>query len=799
MRFQRLLRHSLKARVTLLTLLIFVLSIGLLTWYGSRMLQNDLYRMLAAHQTETVALLTEQLGQEMDDRRRALEQVAASLPAVRGRNAALELQRLMRNNALLQDHFNSGAFVTDTQGDAIADNDAQERRIGMSYRDRDYVMQVLQHGVAVLGQPAIGRLQKAPIFAMAAPIKDAQGQVTGVLVGITDLGRSNLHDNALHRHFRKAGEYLVVDRAHQVVVTSSRPDHSLVPLASLGAEGLVERLRHGDEGSALYADASGADMLATVQNLPGAPWAVVGILPAAEAFAPARALRQRMLLSAAAMALAASVLTWWMLRRQLSPLLDAAHRLSALGVTEHTPELLPIARQDEVGDLITAFNRLLQRRAQDERALKDSEERFRLGFENANIGMCQVDLQGRITRVNWQLCKILGYSKAELESMNVDDVAHPDYAQVSSTFIRAAECGEGDHLEFEKVYLHKQGHAVRGYVSSSMVRDSEGNPLGFITHVMDITARKQAEEKLRLAASVFTHAREGIMITNRSGDIIDVNTSFTQITGYGRDEVLGRNPRLLSSGRQDAAFYAQLWSTLRDQDYWSGEIWNRRKDGQVFAEFLAISTVRNSQNGVSHYVALFSDITERKVMDEQVRQFAFYDALTSLPNRRLLRDRLQQARALSERYGHYGALMFLDLDNFKSLNDRDGHLAGDLLLVEVAERLKRCVRGVDTVARIGGDEFVVLLNELSHDRAASESLALTVAEKIRVALAEPYYLRPQRDDGADAVVEHHCSASIGCVLFFRDESSPDEILQSADAAMYQAKAQGRNRVHMHRA
>jgi diguanylate cyclase (GGDEF)-like protein len=209
--------------------------------------------------------------------------------------------------------------------------------------------------------------------------------------------------------------------------------------------------------------------------------------------------------------------------------------------------------------------------------------------------------------------------------------------------------------------------------------------------------------------------------------------------------------------------------------------------------------VRDAQNGVSHYVALFSDITERKVMDEQVRQFAFYDALTSLPNRRLLRDRLQQARALSERYGHYGALMFLDLDNFKSLNDHDGHLAGDLLLIEVAERLKRCVRGVDTVARIGGDEFVVLLNELSHDRAESEGLALAVAEKVRVALAAPYHLSLQRDAQTDTVVEHHCTASIGLVLFYRDESSPEEILQSADAAMYQAKAQGRNQVQMHRA
>jgi diguanylate cyclase (GGDEF)-like protein/PAS domain S-box-containing protein len=795
---QGLLWHSLKARVTLLTLFIFVFSIGLLAWYGSRMLQDDLYRMLTAHQTETVALLTEQLGHEMGDHQRTLELVAAKLPAVRGPDASDLLKNLLQQNTLLQDHFNGGAFITDAKGLTIADSDLQERRQGMSYRDGDYVMQVLQRGTSALGEPSMGRGQKTPVFGMAVPIKDAQGQVSGVLVGITDLGRSNFLDNALHRHFSKAGEYLVVDRKHGVVVASSRQDHSMERLPPQGVDPLIDRFLSGEEGSALYTDASGTEMLASVQTIPGTPWGVAGLLPANEAFAPARALRQRMLLATVVLALAASVLTWWMLRRQLSPLLDAAHQLSALGMTDRIPDLLPIARHDEVGDLIAAFNRLLQRRAEDERALKASEEHFRLGFENANIGMCQVDLSGHITQVNRQLSKILGYTQAELVSMHVDTIAHPDYAQTSSTFIRAAESCEGDHSEFEKVYLHRQGHAVRGFVSMSMVRDSAGKPLGFIAHVMDITARKQAEEKLQLAASVFTHAREGIMITNSRGDIIDVNAAFTQITGYAHGEVQGRNPRLLSSGRQDAAFYARLWSTLQTQDHWNGEIWNRRKDGQVFAELLTISTVRNAQGGVSHFVALFSDITERKVVEDQVRQFAFYDALTNLPNRRLLRDRLQQARALSERYDHYGALMFLDLDNFKSLNDRCGHVAGDLLLIEVAERLKRCVRGVDTVARIGGDEFVVLINELSHDRGESEEQACAVAEKIRLSLASPYQLTLQREDQPNTVVEHHCTASIGLVLFYRGESSPDDILQTADAAMYEAKALGRNRVQMHR-
>lgn len=792
----RLLWHSLKTRVTLLTLCIFLGSISLLVWYGGRMLQDDLYRMLSAHQAETVALLAEQLGQETSARQRALAQVSASLP-VRSADP-VQLHTLLGQNALLQDHFNGGTFITDTHGVAIADSDVQARRIGVSYQDRDYVRQALQQGVPALGHPLMGRVLQAPIIPMASPIRDARGQITGVMVGITDLGRSNFLDNTLHRHFSKMGEYLVVDRGARVVVTSSRQNHALDALPATGTDPLMDRFVGGEEGSALYTDASGTETLATVQTIPGTPWSVVGTLPAADAFAPAHALRQRMLIAALLLALAACGLTWWMLRQQLAPLLDATHHLSTLKVTDATPVVLPIHREDEVGTLIAAFNRLLQRRAEDEQALKESEERFRLGFENANIGMCLVDLDGHITRVNRQMCAIFGYSKAEMEAMDVNAFAHPDYLQVSTAFIQDAASGGPDHSAFEKVYIHQQGHALRCLVSSSMVRNAQGEPLGYISHVMDITARKQAEEKLQLAASVFTHACEGIMITDRRGDIIDVNAMFTQITGYGLNEVLGRNPRVLSSGRQDAAFYSRMWSTLKDQDHWSGEIWNRRKDGQIFAELLTISAVRNAKGEVAQYVALFSDITERKVMEDQVHQFAFYDALTSLPNRRLLRDRLQQAIASSERNGHFGAVMFLDLDNFKSLNDHSGHVAGDLLLVEVAERLKRCVRGVDTVARIGGDEFVVLVSELGREREASLEEARVVAEKVRLALAEPYHLAVPHEGQSDTQVEHHCTASIGVALFFRQTVGQDDILQSADAAMYQAKSQGRNRVQLHR-
>ena len=327
------------------------------------------------------------------------------------------------------------------------------------------------------------------------------------------------------------------------------------------------------------------------------------------------------------------------------------------------------------------------------------------------------------------------------------------------------------------------------------------NEKGWYTHWVsvqrDITERKQAAEKLLLAASVFTHSREGIMITDANGLIVDVNAAFTRVTGYSRAQALGKNPRILQSGRQDRAFYEAMWRSLTEQGHWSGELWNQRKSGELYAESLTISTVRDQQGPVRQYAAIFSDISDRKALEEQLRQLAFYDPLTGLPNRRLLNERFSQCVMASKRSGLYGALMVLDLDNFKQINDQHGHEAGDLLLIEVSRRLIACVREVDTVARLGGDEFVVLLGNLNIDKAVSHQQANRVAEKILGIVAAPYELTVVHLGQSDTTVKHHCSASIGVVVFINNEFSQSDVMKWADAAMYQAKDSGRNRVQFY--
>ncbi|KAA3654326.1 MAG: diguanylate cyclase [Proteobacteria bacterium] len=431
--------------------------------------------------------------------------------------------------------------------------------------------------------------------------------------------------------------------------------------------------------------------------------------------------------------------------------------------------------------------RLQRERSAMARIMADERQRLIDILWGTGAGTWEWHLPTGAVRVNSQWAGMVGRTPEELAGLTehgLREFVHPDDL---ARFLSARQQhvdGESPAYECEmRVRSGRDGWIWvmdRGRV---VTRGDDGTPLSMAGTWLEITGKKQYEDKLRLAASVFTHAREAIMITALDGKIVEVNDAFCRITGFDRDDVLGRTPAVLSSGRHDASFYAAMWRALRESGHWQGEVWNRRKDGALFAEMLTISAVGDEHGRAPYYVALFSDITAQKLHESELERYAHYDGLTGLPNRLLMMDRLRQAMAVAERRGSRLAVAYLDLDGFKAVNDTHGHAAGDEVLSTLAERFRQAVREGDTIARLGGDEFVAVLVD-----PGSSEMVQSVLQRLLDAAARPVVW-----NGHPLEV----SASIG-VAYYPQGGEPDAeaLVQQADDAMYLAKQSGKNRFYL---
>ncbi len=338
--------------------------------------------------------------------------------------------------------------------------------------------------------------------------------------------------------------------------------------------------------------------------------------------------------------------------------------------------------------------------------------------------------------------------------------------------------------DLETVRQTKSGERIDVSLHAAGLRKADGSSDGMFCLMTDIRARRLAEQQLQLSDKVFQNTQEGIVVTDGTGKIVAVNPAFTAVTGYKAQEVLGRNPSMLQSGRHDADFYRDMWVELAQSGQWQGEIWNRRRNGEIFPEWLNISVIHDGDGKAVYYVAVFSDISLVKQNEERLHRLAHYDALTGLPNRLLFADRLQHALVHAQRSGTLVGLLFLDLDRFKIVNDTLGHRTGDMLLQETAHRLAEVVRAQDTVARFGGDEFTVILPDLG-----SPAGAANVAEKIIECLAAPFRLL-----GRDVFI----GGSVGIAVYPKSGEDAEALIKHADIAMYRAKDAGRNTYQYYR-
>jgi diguanylate cyclase (GGDEF)-like protein/PAS domain S-box-containing protein len=400
-------------------------------------------------------------------------------------------------------------------------------------------------------------------------------------------------------------------------------------------------------------------------------------------------------------------------------------------------------------------------------------------LENKLVGM--VTVKNRlVVWSNTAFLRMMGYNKDEvIGASSRQFYASDEEYQVIGAAYANIENDEITRLQHE--FVRKDGRHIWLDLRGAMLHPDRGESLWIF---IDATERKLAEDEFRIAATVF-ESQEGMLITDANSIILRVNNAFTKITGYSAIDAVGNTPRLLSSGHHTAEFYTAMWGRIQDAGFWEGEIWNRRKNGEVYPEHLTITAVKDQNGTITNYVATLTDITMSKAAAEEIQSLAFFDPLTGLPNRRLLIDRLNHALASSSRSGKQGALLFLDLDHFKMLNDSLGHDIGDLLLQQVAARLTTCVREGDTVARLGGDEFVVMLESLNEQDLDAATQAEAIANKIIQVLNEPYLL---------ATHEYHSTPSIGVTLFNDYHSDIEELLKQADISMYQAKKAGRNTV-----
>ena len=668
-------RHSLKTRIMLATLSVFLVSLWSLTFYATRTLYRDIEHLVGQQQLATAGIIAEQINRELTERLQTLQDLAATLSDKELRHSRRTQDFLNQRHDLLT-LFNNQVFVIRNNGDATAWLPFYDDRSGLNFADRDYLVGAIQDGKATIGRPVMSRVAKAPVVVMAVPIRDGHGGVIGALAGSISLEKPTFLDQISHHRYGRTGVLQLVSRKHRQIVTATDLEQIMNPLPPEGLNPVTDRFMAGAEGSATYVDSRGSLQLVSARQIPIADWMVMTSLPTQEAFAPIHALQQRLLIATFILTAIAAVLTWWLLHRQLAPLQTTVRTLDKLSRAAQTPPPLPVDRNDEIGQLIAGFNRLLLTLRQREQTLKESELHFRMLTEGVSDVIWELDRNLRIT------------------------------------------------------YINPADEKMRGFPAEHVL----GRPFHELS---------PAEERQRI-----THALNSLTIN--AGTPPTENITFV----------------VQQTSRKGPLLWAEIHAGVE-----------RAPDGSI-----------------AGYRGISRNISERRHMEEQIRQLAFHDTLTGLPNRRLLTDRLQQAIAASRRNHVYGALLFIDLDNFKLLNDLHGHNAGDLLLIEVASRLKSCLREMDSVARFGGDEFVVLIGQLETLRAASQAQAEHIADKIRAMLAAPYILSITEGNQAPGQIEHHCSASIGITLFNEQRDNPDDLLKWADRAMYSAKQGGRNRL-----
>ena len=710
--------RSIKTRVTLLTLVLFVAGTWTLSLFAAGLLREDMQRMLGEQQLSIASAIASEINSGLIERVQALQTIAKeATPAMMGNTAALQTQ--LEQRSVLQLLFNGGIFITDATGTAIADVPLLPGRIGTNYLDRQTVSIPLKEGRTVIGRPAMGKKLGTPIFSIAAPILGGAGQTVGTIVGTINLGMPTFLDQIAQNQYGKTGGYLLIAPQHKLFVTATDKSRVLQPLPAPGLNAMHDRYMQGYEGFGVAVSSRGVLELSAAKGIPAAGWFVVVVMPAKEAFAPIDGMLQRLFASAVAFTVLAGGLVWWlihrMLRRQLAPVLLASRSVAALADGDSI-QGLSVTSHDEIGELIGGFNRLLGNYAKRESSLRESEAFKNAILNSLNAEIAVVDPDGVILAVNdrWQRFAIENSPEPGQPARNTGVGANyfsACGAGADSCVGNALDASAGlqsvlaGRLPSFSMEYACDSPTVRRWFTMAVMSLGHGAKKGAVITHTDISGHKQAQEKLRLAACVFSDAHQGITIADPDGVIIDVNDAFASITGYSREEVVGQTPRFLQSGRQDKLFYADMWRRLAAQGHWNGELWNRRKNGEIYPAWLSIATVRDEEGNITNYVGSHDDISELKRAEDALIELAreltesrgSLRALASQKEARLERDRKHIAREVHDELGQVLTALRM---NLSMAIKGHGNLAPGLALElqDMKKLVDQAIAGVRNVA-----------------------------------------------------------------------------------------------------
>jgi diguanylate cyclase (GGDEF)-like protein/PAS domain S-box-containing protein len=753
---------------------ILVIVIGAVTF-----LKKEYLTTFGKQQFTTVQAVAMYLEADLSSKLKALTVVAGVMPPESMLDTS-SAQKFLANRTGILSLFDDGLMILTAKGRLLAEMPfVSPEREGKDYSSSPFYQQARNGARPLISEPFYSiKPGQHPIIELMAPIRDARGEIAGYLCGGLTLNGDNVLGNIARRKIGDSGYFYIYSQDRTILIhhDSTWMMHKDVPP---GANLLFDQALQGVDGSEETINSNGLHVIASFQHLQTVPWILAANLPIEEVLAPFYTSQRLIILTIIVCGSGVLLCSWWSLFRFMTPLYRFINHMKECGA-----DGVPFQQEGgpEVTLLSTIFNQMLTRMQKSQARLRSNEELQRTLLNASPDIICFKDAKGR-----WLLANDAALSLFQLQGMEYQGKKNSELALscplghdalLASDMTDEKVWGYGGTLKAEEtIGTSDKGNRIFELIKTPIFHPN-GRRKAMVIIGRDINARKKDEEEIRKLSLAVEQSPISIVITDTHGTIEFINPQFTKLTGYTFEEVVGKNPRILKTGNTPPETYAQLWQTISAGRVWEGEFYNKKKDGEKFIEHATISPIFNQNGKITHYMAIKEDITAKKQSEEIIWQQANFDTLTQLPNRRLLLDRLGNAIAQTKREHSSLALLFLDLDHFKEINDTLGHDYGDLLLIEAAHRIQDCVRDTDTVARFGGDEFVLLLTNIKFEVGI-----VKITKKIIDALNKPFYLK-------DEVVS--ISASIGVTTCPQDATDIITLLKNADLAMYLAKDAGRN-------